>query len=97
MYERMMTGLRMLAATAVWVSATTHSQGKEDKANVEELKARRDTIIEDFRLNYWQLDPYLRARAIIDRAGMLEPRGKVVMNSGRNGTAKGGEFSDVAI
>lgn len=88
MFERLVTGIRMLAATAVWIGATTFSKGKEDKATVEELKSRRDTIIEDFRQNYWRLDPYLRQRAIIDRTGVLKPDGTVVRNSESNGKAK---------
>lgn len=88
MFDRMMTGIKILAATAAWVSSTTFADGKEDKATVEELKSRRDTIIEDFRQNYWKLDPYIRARAIIDRTGMLKPDGRVAMRSGTNGHAK---------
>lgn len=82
LYERLMIGLKMVAATAAWISATTDSQGKEDKATVEEIKARRDAIIEEFRVNYWKLDPYVRARALTDRAGVLKPGGRVVMHSG---------------
>jgi hypothetical protein len=86
MYERMMIGLRMLAATAAWVSATTFAEGKEDKAKVEELKNRRNAIVEDFKSNYWKLDPYIRARAITDREGVLKAGGEVVR--GQNGNAK---------
>lgn len=88
MFERMMTGMKMLAATAAWLSATTFSEGEEDKATVKEIKSRRDTIIEDFRQNYWKLDPYIRARAIIDRAGILKPDGRVTMKSKSNDHAK---------
>lgn len=88
MFERLMTGLRILAATGAWISATTFSKGKEDKAAVEELKSRRQAIIEDFRLNYWKLDPYVRARALIDRTGALKPDGTVVKKAETNGTAK---------
>lgn len=86
MYERMMIGLRMLAATAAWVSATTFAEGKEDKAKVEELKNRRNAVVEEFKTNYWKLDPYIRARAIIDREGVLKAGGEVVTK--QNGSAK---------
>ena len=86
MYERMMIGLRMLAATAAWVSATTFAEGKEDKAKVDELKERRLAVVEEFKTNYWKLDPYIRARAITDREGVLKPGGEVV--TGQNGSAK---------
>ncbi|KAJ5082390.1 hypothetical protein N7532_011433 [Penicillium argentinense] len=77
MYERLMIGIKMLAATAAWISATTYADYKEDTGNIEEIKSRRNTIIEDFRQNYWKLDPYIRARALIDRSGVLEAGGKV--------------------
>lgn len=86
MYERMMIGLRVLAATAAWVSATTFCEGTEDKAKVEELRMRRNAVIEEFKSNYWKLDPYIRARAITDREGVLKPGGEVV--KGQNGRAK---------
>lgn len=73
LYERLMTGLRMLAATAAWISATTYAEGKEDTGKIEEIKSRRNAIIEEFRLNYWKLDPYVRARSIVDRDGTLKP------------------------
>lgn len=87
MYERLMDGLKTLAATAAWISATTFSQGKEDKAAVEELKSRRNAIIKDFTLGYWKLDPYVRARAIIDRSETLRPDGTVVRKIDTNGKA----------
>lgn len=75
MYDRMMVGIRMLAATAAWISATTLNDGKVETSKVEELKSRRNGVIEEFRANYWKLDPYIRARALIDRDGMLLPGG----------------------
>ena len=85
LYERLMIGIKMLAATAAWISATTYAQGKQDANNVAELKDRRNKVIEEFRQNYWRLDPYIRARALIDRTGVLEPGGNVV---GTPGAAK---------
>ncbi|KAJ5358286.1 hypothetical protein N7541_005444 [Penicillium brevicompactum] len=75
MYDRMMVGIRILAATAAWISATKLNDGKEETSKVEELKSRRNGVIEEFRANYWKLDPYIRARALIDRDGMLLPGG----------------------
>jgi hypothetical protein len=77
MYDRVMIGIRMLAATAAWISATTFAEGKEDPAAVDELKSRRNAVIEEFRVNYWNLDPYIRARALIDRTGVLKEGGTV--------------------
>lgn len=99
MYERMMIGLKVLASTAAWISATTFAQGKPDKAVVDDLRARRAAIVEDFRQNYWRLDPYVRARALIDRSGVLKPDGTVVMAAGKNGAAKlnGGAAAHVEV
>ena len=77
MVERMMVGIQLLAATAAWISSTTFSGGKEDPKRVEAAKAQRAAIIEKFQGNYWKLDPYVRARALIDRTGVLGPEGKV--------------------
>jgi hypothetical protein len=88
MYERMMIGLRMFAATAAWISATDYSKDKEGKEKVEEIKARRNDIIEEFRQNYWKLDPYIRARALIDRAGVLKQDGTVVVHASSNGESE---------
>jgi hypothetical protein len=90
MYERMMIGLRMLAATAAWISATDYSGGPKDTSKVEDLKIRRNNIIEEFKQNYWKLDPYIRARALIDRAGVLKEDGTVVVHTGANGDTKSG-------
>ena len=85
MYERMMIGLRMLAATGAWISTAQYSEGSANEAQVEELKARRNGVIEEFRQNYWKLDPYIRARSLIDRAGGLNRDGTVVVHAGSNG------------
>lgn len=36
-------------------------------------RSRRDAIAEDLRNNYWTLDPYVRARTLYDRMGVLGP------------------------
>jgi hypothetical protein len=44
---------------------------------IEERRRDRDTVAEDLRSNYWKLDPYVRARTLYDRIGMLEEGGKL--------------------
>ncbi|KAL3461812.1 CRAL-TRIO domain-containing protein [Aspergillus heterothallicus] len=74
MVERMMTGLSFVAATAAWISAS--AAAKKGSATEEEQKKhlaeRRDEVIERFRQSYWKLDPYVRARALIDRRGAIK-------------------------
>lgn len=88
MYDRMMIGIRMLTATAAWVSASSASNGAEEISKAEELQSRRNAVIEEFRVNYWKLDPYVRARALIDRTGILLPGGVLASDAGTNGQAK---------
>lgn len=54
-------------ATLQWIQA----------GNSPELKKRRDEIAEKLRVDYWQLDPYVRARSFYDRIGVLLPGGKL--------------------
>lgn len=56
-----------------WVQAASGEQGKVDAINAE-----RNTIAEKLRINYWQLDPYVRARSYYDRIKVLQPGGTVV-------------------
>ncbi|KAF7527913.1 hypothetical protein PCG10_001846 [Penicillium crustosum] len=88
MYDRMMIGIRMISATAAWISASSQSDGKEEVSKVEELKSRRNAVIDEFRVNYWKLDPYIRARSFIDRTGMLLPGGGLGRDASVNGQAK---------
>nr|POF13016.1 cral-trio domain-containing protein c3h8.02 [Quercus suber] len=37
----------------------------------------RDAVAEQLRRNYWELDPYIRARSVYDRLGMIQPGGEV--------------------
>ncbi|ETN41254.1 uncharacterized protein HMPREF1541_03189 [Cyphellophora europaea CBS 101466] len=40
-------------------------------------KQRRDELATKLNDNYWKLDPYIRARTLYDRVGMIEPGGKI--------------------
>ncbi|KAF4556333.1 CRAL/TRIO domain-containing protein 3 [Elsinoe fawcettii] len=51
--------------TVTWVK-----EGKRDKELREKLAGR-------LRENYWRLDPYVRARSLYDRIGMINEGGKV--------------------
>ncbi|OQE37956.1 hypothetical protein PENCOP_c009G01869 [Penicillium coprophilum] len=88
MYDRMMIGIRMITATAAWISASSHSDGKEEVSKLEEIKSRRNAVIDEFHVNYWKLDPYIRARSFIDRTGMILPGGALGLDANSNGQAK---------
>ena len=68
------------AATMEWIQ---QPDGEEGKAN----KARRDKIADELRKGYWILDPYLRARSLYDRIGVIQADGKAHWDNARVSTA----------
>jgi hypothetical protein len=42
-----------------------------------EVKAERDELAHKLNINYWTLDPYIRARTYYDRTGMIQKGGKI--------------------
>lgn len=48
--------------------------------STDELRKRRDEIALQLRDNYWELDPYVRARSVYDRTGELMTPGKDLEN-----------------
>lgn len=49
-------------ATAQWI------RNPEDAA----IKAQRESIAAKLRVDYWQLDVYVRSRALVDRTGWIQ-------------------------
>lgn len=66
--ERAATVKEFEAATQEWMQSP-----KTDKAFME----KRNTLAEQLKRGYWQLDPYLRARSLCDRTGVIKPDGSV--------------------
>ncbi|KAF1966757.1 CRAL/TRIO domain-containing protein [Bimuria novae-zelandiae CBS 107.79] len=52
------------------------AEGEAGKSS-EERKKERDTVAEGLRVNYWKLDPYVRARSLYDRNGLVGEDGKL--------------------
>jgi hypothetical protein len=69
--ERQSLGEEFLAATSRWITA---SRGG-DSIELHEATARRENLIEQIRVNYWDLDPYVRARNNLDRTGVIQAGG----------------------
>ncbi|AEO68095.1 eb63a8cb-8885-4da5-a304-816f1e0d44ec [Thermothielavioides terrestris] len=67
-------------ATLEWIQ---NPEG--DKA--AEIKARRNDIANRLREDYWNLDPYLRARSYYDRTGVLRPDGSLNWYPAANGAS----------
>jgi hypothetical protein len=57
-------------ATIEWI----HGSSGE---NVEKLKIRRNELANKLKVDYWRLDPYLRARSLYDRVGLINPGGRL--------------------
>lgn len=58
-------------ATMEWI----RNGGEGEKG--AEIKERRNAIAAKLREDYWNVDPYLRARSYYDRIGVLLPGGKL--------------------
>jgi hypothetical protein len=57
-------------AVAAWVR-------EGDAAALEDKRRERDAVAEELRQNYWKLDPYVRARTLYDRMGVLSDGGQL--------------------
>ncbi|KAL4975314.1 CRAL-TRIO domain-containing protein [Aspergillus desertorum] len=71
--ERQSLGEDFISATSRWVSAARTG----DPIQIKEASADREGIIEQIRLNYWNLDPYVRARNNLDRTGVIQEGGLI--------------------
>ena len=49
----------------------------ETAKSLEERRKERDTIAEGLRSNYWKLDPYIRAKSLYDRIGLINEGGRL--------------------
>ncbi|OAA77251.1 CRAL/TRIO domain protein [Akanthomyces lecanii RCEF 1005] len=58
--------------TREWAAAAT-----TDKAKTSAIKHERDELAKQLAENFWELDPYLRARSLYDRLGVFQGNGKV--------------------
>ena len=47
---------------------------------------KRNELVAQLRTGYWQLDPYVRARTLYDRTGMIREGGFIQHYGGPNGT-----------
>ena len=88
--QEMARGLE--SATMEWIAAC--KQG--DKNAISDAKEKRAEIIEKLGKQYWELDPYLRARSLYDRDNIIQPGGKIdyypppqSQANGANGDASG--------
>ena len=73
--------------TASWVATAN-----DDKEKNAEIKEKRESLTRQLEVNYWELDPYIRARSMLDRLGTLKPGG-----SGSSGPNLSHKASKVSV
>lgn len=73
--ERQSIGEEFLSATSRWIAASRGGSSTD----LSEAIAHREEVIEQVRLNYWDLDPYVRARNNLDRTGVIQEGGRIDM------------------
>ncbi|KAJ5300626.1 uncharacterized protein N7443_005628 [Penicillium atrosanguineum] len=65
--ERKKLGDDLFTLTTEWISTF-----KSDPSPTS-----RDDVIRKLRENYWQLDPYVRVRSVLDRTGVINESGRI--------------------
>lgn len=60
----------------------------KEEGEIEKRRAARDAVAEQLRSNYWVLDPYVRARTLYDRMGVLGQGGQLAFYPKKDGPAK---------
>lgn len=78
--ERKVDVLEYEKKTFEWIAA-----GKDGGA----IKNERDVLAQKLHDNYWQLDPYVRARTLYDRTGMIQSGGKINFYPGKQEAVNG--------
>lgn len=66
-------------------------------AHSEDAGEGRGRLAERLAENYWRLDPYIRAKSLYDRSGVLGPKGKLDFypsKSAAAGAANGGQAAE---
>ncbi len=56
---------------------TTTQQWIHDPNSTDALQQKRSELSEQLRTGYWELDPYLRARTLYDRTGIIREGGQI--------------------
>lgn len=69
---------------------------KSDGGDAAARKEARNATAARLRENYWDLDPYIRARSVYDRMGMIKPGGALDLYATSNGTADNGAHKPAA-
>lgn len=72
-------------ATLSWISAAA----KNDTDKCTAMKKQRGELVGQLSDAYWKLDPFLRARCLYDRQGMIKPNGEIDFYPSKENKANG--------
>ena len=65
-----------VSATKSWINGDSSSP-VNDPAQLQNIQGKRHDIETQLKVNYWRLDPYVRARSLYDRLGIIKPDGSL--------------------
>lgn len=68
-------------ATVEWIRASLKKEAEAASA----AQQKRNGMIEQLRKQYWELDPYIRARSLYDRLNIIQGGGKIEFYPGAKG------------
>ncbi|KAL4811166.1 hypothetical protein BDV18DRAFT_128776 [Aspergillus unguis] len=71
--ERQKLAKELQESTVAWILASR----KKEEDKVKEVTTNRRDLIERLRVQYWQLDPYVRANSLYDRLNVIQGGGKI--------------------
>ncbi|KAJ5707712.1 CRAL-TRIO domain-containing protein [Penicillium malachiteum] len=71
--ERQELAKEIQAITIEWLRASA----KKETEALSAAEEKRKTLIEKLRKQYWELDPYIRARSLYDRLNIVQGHGKI--------------------
>ncbi|GAB1194867.1 hypothetical protein APSETT444_004118 [Aspergillus pseudonomiae] len=71
--ERQQLAQDLQDTTIEWITVSR----KKDEAATKAVVEKREALIERLRVQYWQLDPYIRATSLYDRLNVLQGGGKI--------------------
>lgn len=89
--EREQIGEELLTATSEWIEASK----SKDKSKIQAAESQRAYQVERLRVNYWKVDPYVRARVYLDRVGVIQGEGNVDFYPKNKPAQESGKASDV--
>ncbi|KAL4920282.1 CRAL-TRIO domain-containing protein [Aspergillus aurantiobrunneus] len=71
--QRQQLAKELQNSTVAWILATR----KKVENNAKDVAEKRNDLIERLRVQYWELDPYVRCTSLYDRMNIIQGGGKI--------------------